>query len=144
MQGMNSFCASSAEETHQIGKALASEIKAGQILAFYGDLGSGKTTLIRGIAEGIGKIDPRIVSSPTFTFLHTYEGILPLHHFDLYRLPSPEEFLLAGFDEQLYSNGICCIEWAEKISALLPHSAWKITLSYLSEAARMISVERPL
>lgn len=145
MKAVLKISTSSAEETHCAGKELGSQLKAGHILALEGDLGAGKTTFIRGIAEGIGGgIDPRSVSSPTFIFLHTYEGALPLYHFDLYRLPSPEEFVRAGFDEYLYGKGVCCIEWAEKIRPLLPPSAWIVTFSYLGANERMITVETPL
>src|SRR5262249_40233900 len=124
------------EETHLLGKALAKELYPGAIIALGGDLGSGKTTFIRGIAEGIGGVDLRIICSPTFTLLNIYAGNVPIYHFDLYRLPYPEEFFLAGFDEYFQSGGICCIEWAEKITGYLPDSTLFIDFSYTGENTR--------
>jgi tRNA threonylcarbamoyladenosine biosynthesis protein TsaE len=132
----------SAEETHSLGKLFGESLSAGAIIAFFGDLGAGKTTFIRGLIEGIGDIDIRTVCSPTFTFLNIYNGSKRVFHFDLYRLPREEEFFAAGFDEYFQSNGICCIEWAEKIVSSLPAHAFSVTLSYLGERARQIEISR--
>jgi tRNA threonylcarbamoyladenosine biosynthesis protein TsaE len=112
----------------------------GTIVAFFGDLGAGKTTFIRGLVDGIGSIDPRNVCSPTFTFLNIYNGDKMVFHFDLYRLPREEEFFAAGFEEYFNAGGICCIEWAEKIASSLPLRAIRVILSYSEEDIRRIEV----
>ena len=130
----------SAEETHCLGKAFGQSLLVGSIVAFFGDLGAGKTTFIRGLVEGIGSIDIRTVCSPTFTFLNIYNGDKIIFHFDLYRLPKEEDFLAAGFDEYFQAGGICCIEWSEKIAALLPPHTFKINFSYLGEKTRQVEI----
>lgn len=106
----------------------------------YGDLGAGKTTFIRGLVEGAGAADPREVCSPTFTLLNIYAGERVVYHFDLYRLPRKEEFYAAGLDEYLFRGGICCIEWADKISPELPPGAYAVTLSYRGAEVRQIDI----
>lgn len=132
----------SSEQTHAFGKALAKSLPEKAILLFTGDLGAGKTTLIKGIADGLG-IDPRHITSPTFTLLHLYEGEKPLFHFDLYRLENAAEFELLGFAEMLLQKGIFCIEWPERIAHLsLPKSEiWKVELSHLKGDERLICVQ---
>jgi tRNA threonylcarbamoyladenosine biosynthesis protein TsaE len=134
------YTTSSAEETHALGKTLGGSLPAGSVVAFFGDLGAGKTTFIRGLADGIG-IDTRSVCSPTFTFLNIYDGNQTVFHFDLYRLPREEEFFAAGFDAYFEAGGICCVEWAEKISGALPENTIKVIFSYLSEEKRQIQVQ---
>jgi tRNA threonylcarbamoyladenosine biosynthesis protein TsaE len=133
----------SAEEMQLFSKEWAASLPLGAVVALYGDLGAGKTTFVRGMAQGIEGIDVQTVSSPTFTLLHIYQGSLPLYHFDLYRLPNALEFLNAGFDEYFATAGICCIEWADKISSLLPKNTWSVTLSYLGQESREISIIEP-
>ena len=134
----------SAEETHNLGKAFGQSLLTESIIAFFGDLGAGKTTFIRGLVEGIGLVDMRTVSSPTITFLHIYSGAKTIFHLDLYRLPRKEEFLAAGFDEYFKVDGICCIEWAEKIASILPPHTFKINFSYLGEKEREIEIMKGL
>lgn len=128
--------ASDAEETLRIGKEFGARLKPDSIVCLFGDLGAGKTTFVRGIAEGIG-IDPSQVSSPTFVYLNIYEGQTPLYHFDLYRLNGVEPFLSMGFDEILFSPGIKCIEWSERIAPILPQEAIKVTLSHKEEGRQI-------
>jgi tRNA threonylcarbamoyladenosine biosynthesis protein TsaE len=137
------YVTSSPEETHLLGKTLAKTLKRGAIVALFGDLGAGKTTLIRGMAEECQVVDAHRVCSPTFTFLNIYTGKIPLYHFDLYRLPSEEEFFKAGFDEYLHSQGICCIEWADKLGSLLPPHAHCVTFTYTGEGTRRIEILYP-
>jgi len=142
MKGNGPFVASSAEETHALGKTFVQSLPSGSVIAFFGDLGAGKTTFIRGLAEGIGAINLRTVCSPTFTFLNIYEGNQTVYHFDLYRLPREEEFFAAGFDAYLQAGGICCIEWAEKIPNALPKHTIKVIFSYLGEESRQIQITK--
>ena len=107
------------EETRRFGLDLAHELKAGDVVALIGDLGTGKTALTRYIAEGLG-ITAR-VNSPTFTIVKEYrEGRLPLFHFDVYRVSDPDELFNIGADEYFYGDGVCVVEWADLIEELLP------------------------
>lgn len=123
-----------------LGKALAKELKSGSVLALSGELGAGKTILVKGLITGLIDIDPNLISSPTFTYLHVYQGILPIYHFDLYRLKNGEEFLQMGFGDYLEGEGISLIEWPSRISGLLPHNTLFIELKYLNPQDREISI----
>jgi len=116
----------SAEETEQFGHKLAQQLKPGDLLAFFGDLGSGKTTLIKGICKGL-EVEADI-TSPTFTLIHEYSGRLPVYHFDFYRIANSHEVWELGGDEYFYGEGVCLIEWADKIQDLLPESRIEIHL----------------
>ncbi len=117
------------EETRRFGLDLAHELKAGDVVALIGDLGTGKTALTRYIAEGLG-ITAR-VNSPTFTIVKEYrEGRLPLFHFDVYRVSDPDELFNIGADEYFYGDGVCVVEWADLIEELLPEDTRYIYIEY--------------
>lgn len=119
---MASIISHSPAETHDFGRQLASTLRKGDVVALAGDLGAGKTHLVKGIAEGLGISSE--VTSPTFTLIHEYSGgKFPLFHIDLYRLDFPEEALKIGLDEYLDSNGVTVIEWADKFAELIPKDA---------------------
>lgn len=141
MKNNQEYISSSPEDTRLYGKKLGGELLPNAVVTFTGDLGSGKTTFIQGLVEGVHKTSARQVSSPTFSLLNIYEDTLKIYHFDLYRLPRLEEFIAAGFDEYLQNGGICCIEWAEKITALLPLNTLHINITYLSAESRRIVIE---
>jgi len=109
----------SQEETIKLGKRLGRHLKPGDVLGLIGDLGSGKTTLTRGIAQGLA-VEEDGVSSPSFVLIKEYKGKIPLYHFDLYRLDKLSDIGSLGVDEYLFDNGVCVIEWAEKMKMLLP------------------------
>lgn len=109
----------SPEETERLGEILGRTCSPPAVLALTGNLGAGKTRLTKGVATGLG-INPALVSSPTFSLVHEYEGRFPLFHFDTYRLRNLDEFIDLGFDEYLAATGLCLIEWADKVSPLLP------------------------
>lgn len=132
----------SAESTLSYGHLLGKELKAGSILAFYGDLGAGKTTLIKGIAESAAGLNPEVVNSPTFNYLNIYTGAIAIYHFDLYRLRRLEEFMTLGFEEYFEAGGICCIEWAERIEPLLPQNTLYIEIEYDQENSRRIVISK--
>jgi tRNA threonylcarbamoyladenosine biosynthesis protein TsaE len=132
--------ASSAEETHRLGKSLGECLEENAIVALFGELGAGKTTFVRGLAEGFGRIDPCSVSSPTFNFLNIYKRAKIVYHFDLYRLPREEEFFAAGFDEYFLAGGVCCVEWAEKIQEALPARAYLVHFSYCGPETRQLEI----
>lgn len=134
----------SYEETLEAGRQLAKLSAAGDVLLFFGDLGAGKTTLIKGIISALQNISPDEVVSPTFVYLQIY-GHAPnaVYHFDLYRLTSPEEFISLGFEEFLRKEALVCIEWPERIAPLFPDNVWRIIVNHLGEDKRSIKVIRP-
>jgi tRNA threonylcarbamoyladenosine biosynthesis protein TsaE len=133
----------SVEETRALGTRLAETLDAGSVLALYGDLGTGKTHLVKGIAEGLG-LPPSAVRSPTFTILHTYEeGLRPLYHFDAYRVQTPDEFVELGFEEYVHGSGITCIEWADRVDSLLPQHTLHLTLEHVAQYKRRIALSHP-
>lgn len=118
----------SPEETLRLGKSIGMMAVPGEVYALDGDLGAGKTVFAKGVAEGLGVEDA--VSSPTFTILQEYrEGRLPFYHFDVYRVEDPEEMHEVGLDEYLTGDGVCLIEWAERIPELLPETATRIRIT---------------
>ncbi|MBS0652770.1 MAG: tRNA (adenosine(37)-N6)-threonylcarbamoyltransferase complex ATPase subunit type 1 TsaE [Verrucomicrobia bacterium] len=136
----NRLYTKSAEETLAFAKEFGSNLPQKTTIAFSGELGAGKTTFIRGLVEGAAQIDPRQVSSPTFSFLHIYEGSKKIYHFDLYRLPNEREFISSGFDDFINADGICCIEWAERIPSFLPKDCLKIHIAHAGEGSRTIEI----
>jgi tRNA threonylcarbamoyladenosine biosynthesis protein TsaE len=116
---MQQFETRSEEETLALGRRLGEEASPGDVIALTGEIGVGKTVLTRGFARGLGIEEG--ISSPTFTILLIHEeGRIPLYHFDVYRIEEPEEMEEVGFDEYMDGDGVCLIEWAEKIADLLP------------------------
>ncbi len=115
------------EETQALGEHLAQKLKPGSIVAFTGDLGSGKTTFISGLAAGL-HIEENI-TSPTFTIVNEYEdGTLPLFHFDMYRLQSEDELFDIGWDDYLRRDGVCAVEWTENISDAIDSDVIRVSL----------------
>lgn len=117
----------SREDTYRIGRKLGEQAAPGQVFCFFGDLGVGKTIFSQGFAKGLGVDD--IVNSPTFTIVKEYDdGRLPLYHFDVYRIGDVDEMEEIGYDEMVYGNGVCLIEWANLIEEILPEHYQKITI----------------
>ena len=112
------FLSRSAEETERLGEQLARRLRRGDVLAFTGPLGMGKTAFTRGLARGLGCRGR--VTSPTFTIVNEYEGETPLFHFDMYRLGSSDELFDIGWDDYLARGGVCAVEWSERVSDALP------------------------
>ena len=129
-----------AKETMAVGKTLARELSGG-VVAFFGDLGAGKTTFVRGMCEGLNYSGE--VSSPTFAIVHEYVGgRVPLYHFDMYRVESVEDLYTCGFYDYL-DTGILAIEWSENIIDALPPNTVKVHLQYgENEDQRIIKIER--
>lgn len=118
----------SQEETYNIGRTMGSLLEAGDVIALTGDLGAGKTVLTKGIATGLDvSSEP---DSPTFVILKVYQGRLILNHFDLYRLSSADELDDIGFEELIYGNGVSVIEWADKITEILPEDIITVEISH--------------
>jgi tRNA threonylcarbamoyladenosine biosynthesis protein TsaE len=124
-------------ETIAFARDLAGRLRAGSIVALNGELGSGKTQFVKGLASGLGFSGD--VTSPTFTIIHEYiGGRLPIYHFDFYRLENEEEALQLGLEEYLQSEGVCVIEWAGKFDQLIPSDARWYNLSIGTDDTRLI------
>lgn len=138
---MIEFISKSSVETEKIGQKIAGKLKNKDIIAFYGGLGAGKTTLVRGIAKGLGSID--WVSSPTFAIVNEYDGENnKIYHFDMYRIKEFDDLYSVGFFDYLESDAIIIIEWSENIELELPDNIIKITMKHLnSQNERVIKVE---
>ena len=129
----------SAEETIAFGRSLAAEMSPPLIVLLHGDLGAGKTTLVKGIAEGFGAARAEEVTSPTFTLVHEYRGPhITLYHIDLYRIDTQRELETLGLDDLLAPNCILLIEWAEKFPRLRRDQNLEITLERVGETERRI------
>lgn len=126
-------------ETYNIGIKIGKQLKAGDILSLNGDLGAGKTYLTKGIAKGLGIKD--YITSPTFTILNEYKGRIPLYHFDVYRINDVEEMYEIGFEEYLYGNGVCIIEWGSMVEEILPEDTINIKIKNLGEFSREIEIK---
>lgn len=117
----------SSAETFALGERIGRESKKGQVYTLVGDLGVGKTVFTQGLAKGLGIDEP--ISSPTFTIIQEYEGTrLPFYHFDVYRIGDIEEMDEIGFEDYIYGNGVCMIEWANLIEEILPASRTEIVI----------------
>lgn len=117
----------SAEDTFRLGKEVGRKAEPGDVICLYGDLGVGKTVFTKGLAKGLGICEP--VQSPTFTILREYrEGRIPFYHFDVYRIGDLEEMDEIGYEDYIYGDGICLIEWANLIDEILPEHYQKITI----------------
>jgi tRNA threonylcarbamoyladenosine biosynthesis protein TsaE len=131
----------SPEETFRIGRILADGLKAGDVVALTGELGSGKTCLTQGIACGLGVPEDYAVTSPTFTLINEYPGRqTPLYHLDVYRLTGCADLHEMGYDEYLSGGGVMIIEWAEKIREAVPVGALFVDMTYLEEYIRKIDI----
>tara|TARA_R110002095_G_scaffold207151_2_gene191953 strand:+ start:2769 stop:3323 length:555 start_codon:yes stop_codon:yes gene_type:complete len=129
------FQSTSETETQRLGTMLAKLLEPGTVIALNGNLGAGKTRLVQAIAVALG-VDREQVNSPTFVLIQEYQGSLPLYHFDTYRLQDTDEFLELGADDLLYANGVCLIEWADKVAEVLPRDLLQINIEHSSETAR--------
>lgn len=133
---MRSLETRSSEETFLAGLSLGKTLKPNSVVAFFGELGAGKTTFIKGF---VSTLSPETVTSPTFSYLHIYRGPqYNIYHFDLYRLRSEKDFIDLGFGEYLKNDGICLIEWAEKIGPILPSDTIRVSFEHRGEDRRAI------
>ena len=130
---------SSQKQTKGLGNKLAKKLRRGSLVALCGSLGSGKTTMIKGICQGLGVKE--LVRSPCFVIMTQYKGKLPIYHFDLYRLKNPDELHTIGYEEYFYGDGICLVEWAEKAEYYLPERRIDVFLKIISEAKREIKIK---
>ena len=121
-------------DTIAFGKDFAALLRPGDVVALFGELGTGKTRLVQGVAAGLGVTGD--VTSPSFTIINEYSGRLPVYHFDFYRLDDVKQLAALGLDEYFYGDGVCLIEWAERARAFLPLERVEVYLSAFFEAGR--------
>ena len=127
------------KETELAGERFGAAVPDGAVVAMYGELGSGKTAFVRGMARGMG-IDCR-VSSPTFTIVNEYSGTVPLFHFDMYRLGSSDELFDIGWEDYLIRGGVCAVEWSERVTDALPEDTLWVDIARGSgENDRIITI----
>lgn len=137
----NVFISNSPAETRKIAHELSTTLKGGEVIAFYGDLGQGKTCFTTGLAEGLGFTGE--VSSPTFAIINEYiGGRLNLYHFDMYRVSGWDDLYTTGYFDYLESGGVLAVEWSENIETALPDNTIRITINRISDTSRQISIDR--
>ena len=129
------------EATIRAGEQLAKSLGPGCLVALTGELGSGKTTLVKGIAKGLGVRNYRYVNSPSFVIIKEYRGKIPLYHFDVFRIDSPSDIDALSFEEYFYRDGICVVEWADRIRKLLPKKYIEVKIKILEGNRRKIYVK---
>ena len=128
----------SAEETRTLARTLGAAAQAGDVFLLVGELGAGKTVFTQGLAEGLGVTET--VNSPTFVLMHTYDGRLPVYHFDLYRLDNLEATVGREWEEFLHGTGVSVVEWANRASELLPTEHLLIEFTIESETGRIVDL----
>jgi tRNA threonylcarbamoyladenosine biosynthesis protein TsaE len=134
-----SLTLSGERATEALGRRLARSLRAGDVLALHGELGAGKTCLVRGLAHGLG-LEESQVASPSFSLVNEYAGPVPLFHIDCYRLHLEEEIEELGLEEYMDGPGITAIEWAERIEEL-PEDRLEVTFEILGPAERRVRIE---
>ncbi len=139
---MNSvFISNSPADTKKIAADLAATLSGGEVIAFYGDLGMGKTCFVTGLADGLDFKGE--VSSPTFAIINEYlGGRLDLYHFDMYRVSGWDDLYSTGYFEYMESGGVLAVEWSENIESALPEDVIRVTIKRLDETKREISIDR--
>ena len=133
----------SPDETRQIGEDFVKFLDTGKVVSFFGDLGSGKTCMIQGICAGLGV--KGYVNSPTFIIINEYQGaidsvVIPVYHFDLYRVGGINELIELGAEDYFFGDGICLVEWSERASEILPDRRLEVEMFYVDDEHRRILV----
>lgn len=128
------------EATIALGHRLGARLFPGAVLGLIGTLGAGKTHLVRALAEGLGIRNSRVVNSPTFVLIQEYQARLPIYHFDTYRLRSSDEFADLGVSEYLAGDGVCLIEWADKVVPVLPADRLDVYLEITGPSSRRVTL----
>ncbi len=131
----------SEKETIKAGEEISRRLKPGDMVALSGALGAGKTTLVKGIAKGLGVRDYLHVNSPSFTLVKEYKGRIPLFHFDVYRLNSLKDIEDIGYEDYLARNGIVVIEWSNKMDRILPVRHLAIALRIQGQGKRSLTIK---
>ena len=136
---MREYRTRSVQETEQLASEFAKELKRGDVIAFTGGMGAGKTAFVRGLAKGLGVSGE--VSSPTYAIVNEYQGNPALYHFDMYRVGSPEDLFTTGYYDYLdEGESILAVEWSENITDSLPEQTIYVNITPLSESERKIQI----
>jgi len=131
---------SSSAETENLGFDIGLLLKAGAFLALRGDLGGGKTCFARGVVASIAPESAHLVASPTYAIMNSYPGTTPVYHFDFYRLTGDDDIAELGFEEYFNGDGVCVVEWSERLSDLMLPDALILHFEYLGENLRRITI----
>ncbi len=126
--------------TESFGRRLGASLFPGAVVALVGQLGAGKTHLTRAVAEGLDVRNPAAVNSPTFVLIQEYPARLPIYHFDAYRLSGPREFAELGSDEYFTGDGVCLVEWADRVDAAMPAEHLRIDIAIVDENRRRFTL----
>jgi tRNA threonylcarbamoyladenosine biosynthesis protein TsaE len=131
----------SEKETMDLAKVFAKSVDVGDIICLEGELGAGKTHFVKGFVSAFG-IDPDDVTSPTFAIIQEYHGEIPVYHFDFYRIEKKEEALEIGAEEYFYNDGVCIIEWPDRVKDLIPEKSIYIRIKQTGPETRSIQMPR--
>jgi tRNA threonylcarbamoyladenosine biosynthesis protein TsaE len=133
------FLTRSEDETIELGKRFSTILEPGDVVALFGDLGSGKTKFVQGVCIGLGVSEP--VNSPTFIIMNKYKGRLTVYHFDFYRVKSVDEVIEIGFRDFIFNDAVSLIEWADVVYELLPNKRYEVYLRFIDgEEEREIEI----
>lgn len=130
----------SPHETEQLGRDIGSLLQPGAFLALRGDLGGGKTCLTRGVVALLAPQSAHLVASPTYAIMNCYPGSITVYHFDFYRLGGDDDVAELGFEEYFYGDGVCVVEWSERLSGILPDDAVTLLFEYAGDDKRVITI----
>lgn len=127
-------------ETEQLGANIGSLLQPGSFLALRGTLGGGKTCLTRGVVASVAPQSVHMVASPTYAIMNCYPGSTPVYHFDFYRLTGDDDIAELGFEELFFGDGVCVVEWSERLVELLPADVLTLLFEYAGEDKRLITI----
>lgn len=130
----------SSDETEAVGACIGSLVRPGSFLALQGTLGGGKTCLTRGLVASLNPHNAHLVASPTYAIMNCYPGEIPVYHFDFYRLAGDNDIVELGFEEYFYGDGVCVVEWSERLDELLPPDVLVILFEYSGNDRRVITM----
>ena len=131
---------SSPGETEELGAGIGSLLKPGSFLALRGTLGGGKTCLTRGVVASLAPQSAHLVASPTYAIMNSYPGNTPVYHFDFYRLAGEDDITELGFEDYFYGDGVCIVEWSERLLELLPADIMVLQFEYAGDESRTITI----
>ena len=130
----------SPAESEELGAIIGGLLQPGSFLALRGDLGGGKTCLTRGLVASLTPQSVHMVASPTYAIMNCYQGDITVYHFDFYRLTGDDDVAELGFEDLFYGNGVCVVEWSERLAELLPEDVLTLLFEYAGEERRMITI----
>ncbi|MDD2900016.1 MAG: tRNA (adenosine(37)-N6)-threonylcarbamoyltransferase complex ATPase subunit type 1 TsaE [Desulfuromonadaceae bacterium] len=130
----------SPQDTEELGARIGSLLPSGSFVALRGDLGGGKTCLVRGVVTSLAPQSAHLVASPTYAIMNCYPGSTPVYHFDFYRLTGDADIAELGFEEFFYGDGVCIAEWSERLTELLPADVLTLQFEYAGDDQRMITI----